>query len=114
MIPKCFLNNGLTQISSLRRSLQRQHMNLLINLALRNRLSFEKIDNFLDLVVGLQTMNPPEDARTLAWYQLRQLRDRLANVLRDRNDKLDIYTKAHLEEASDRVAKAIDAKLQAQ
>ena len=106
--------NGLTQISSLRRSLQRQHMNLLINLALRNRLSFEKIDNFLDLVVGLQTMNPPEDARTLAWYQLRQLRDRLANVLRDRNDKLDIYTKAHLEEASDRVAKAIDAKLQAQ
>jgi hypothetical protein len=62
----------------------------------------------------MQTSNPPEDARTLAWYQLRQLRDRLANVLRDRGDKLDLYTKAHLEEASDRIAKAIDAKLQSQ
>ncbi len=106
--------NDLTQVSSLRRSLQRQHMNLLVNLALRNRLSLDKIDNFLDFVVGIQTSNPPEDARTLAWYQLRQLRDRLATVLRDRGDKLDIYTKAHLEEASDRIAKAIDSKLQAQ
>jgi hypothetical protein len=106
--------NDLTQVSSLRRSLQRQHMNLLVNRALRNRLSPDKIDNFLDFVVGMQTSNPPEDARTLAWYQLRQLRDRLASVLRDRGDKLDIYTKAHLEEASDRIAKAIDAKLQAQ
>ena len=106
--------NDLTQVSSLRRSLQRQHMNLLVNLALRNRLSLDKIDNFLDFVVGIQTSNPPEDARTLAWYQLRQLRDRLTSVLRDRSDKLDTYTKAHLEEASDRIAKAIDAKLQAQ
>jgi hypothetical protein len=106
--------NDLTQISSLRRSLQRQHMNLLVNLALRNRFSFDKIDNILDFIVGIQTINPPEDARTLAWYQLRQLRDRLANVLRDRNDKLDIYTKAHLEEASDRLNKAIEAKLQSQ
>ncbi|MBD2178488.1 zinc-dependent metalloprotease [Pseudanabaena sp. FACHB-1998] len=106
--------NDMTQISSLRRSLQRQHMNLLVNLALRNRLSFDKIDNFLDLIVGIQTSNPPEDARTLAWYQLRQLRDRLANVLRDRGDKLDTYTKAHLEEASDRLTKAIDAKLLSQ
>jgi hypothetical protein len=106
--------NDLTQVSSLRRSLQRQHMNLLVNLALRNRLSIDKIDNFLDFVVGMQTSNPPEDARTLAWYQLRQLRDRLASVLRDRGDKLDTYTKAHLEEANDRIAKAIDSKLQAQ
>jgi hypothetical protein len=106
--------NDLTQISSLRRSLQRQHMNLLVNLALRNRLSPDKIDNFLDFLVGFQTRNPPEDARTIAWYQLRQLRDRLGNVLRDRGDKLDTYTKAHLEEASDRITKAIDAKLLAQ
>jgi hypothetical protein len=34
--------------------------------------------------------------------------------LRDRGDKLDTYTKAHLEEANDRIAKAIDSKLQAQ
>ncbi len=106
--------NDLTQISSLRRSLQRQHMNLLINLALRNRLSPEKIDNPLDFIVGFQTANPPEDARTIAWYQLHQLRDRLANVLRDRSDKLDIYTKAHLEETNDRITKAIDAKLLSQ
>jgi hypothetical protein len=106
--------NDLTQVSSLRRSLQRQHMNLLVNLALRNRLSIDKIDNFLDFLVGIQTSNPPEDARTLAWYQLRQLRDRLASVLRDRGDKLDTYTKAHLEEANDRIAKAIDSNLQAQ
>jgi hypothetical protein len=36
-----------------------------------------------------------------------QLRDRLASVLRNRGNKLDPYTKANLEEASDRIPKAI-------
>jgi hypothetical protein len=49
-------NDG--NISSVRRSLQREHLNLLIGMVLGRR-------------------QVPEDARTLAWYQLRQLSDRL-------------------------------------
>ena len=75
-------------ISSVRRSLQREHLNLLIGMVLGRR-------------------QVPEDARTLAWYQLRQLRDRLD----DASDRpWDTYTRAHLEETRDRINKTLDAR----
>lgn len=66
------------KISSLRRALQREHLQLTTKMVLR-------------------TVDVPEDARTLAWYNLRQLRDKLNKTL-SRSRKLDEYTKAHLEE----------------
>lgn len=77
-------------ISSVRRSLQREHLNILIA-----------------MVLGRTQV--PEDARTLAWYQLRQLSDRLDAAI-DRN--LETYTRAHLEETRDRIAKTLDARYQ--
>lgn len=79
------------QSSSLRRALQRDYMNTLTTMVLR---------------LG----NAPEDARTIARYKLRQLRDALSTSLR-RQD-LDTYTRAHFEESRDRISKALDAQLQ--
>jgi hypothetical protein len=80
------------KLSSLRRALQREHMDTLIAMVLRRE-------------------NVPEDARTVARYELKQLRDGIGRSMRKVNEK-DIYTMAHLEEARDRIVKAIDAPLQ--
>ena len=80
------------KISSLRRALQREHLELTTKMVLR-------------------TVDVPEDARTLAWYNLRQLRDQLNKTL-SRSRKLDEYTKAHLEETQARINKTLNAEIQ--
>lgn len=82
----------LTQISSLRRALQREHLNMMTSMVLR-------------------TVSVPEDARTLAWYNLRQLRDKLNKKISN-SDDLDDYTQAHLEETRDRINKTLNAEIQ--
>jgi Met-zincin/Domain of unknown function (DUF5117) len=82
------------KLSGLRRGLQRQHMNILIAMLLRQ-------------------VETPEDARTVARYELKQLYPAIERALRHVDDK-DIYTKAHLEEAHDRIGKAIAANLQSE
>lgn len=82
----------LTQISSLRRALQREHLNMMTSMVLR-------------------TVSVPEDARTLAWYNLRQLRDKLNKKISN-SDNLDDYTQAHLEETRDRINKTLNAEIQ--
>lgn len=82
-------------ISSIRRSLQRSYLNQLTSMVLR-------------------TVNVPEDARTLAWYRLRQLQGSLNGTLRRHGGEMNTYTKAHLEETRSRIRKALDAQLQAQ
>ncbi|QYX32160.1 zinc-dependent metalloprotease [Sphaerospermopsis torques-reginae] len=80
---------GKLEISSFRRGLQRQYVNFLTAMVLR------KVD-------------VPEDARTLAWYKLKQLDQQLKRVRSD-----DEYTRAHLLETRDRIEKALNAPLQA-
>jgi Met-zincin/Domain of unknown function (DUF5117) len=82
------------KLSGLRRGLQRQQMDILIAMLLRQ-------------------VDTPEDARTVARYELKQLQGAIGPALRKVNDK-DIYTKAHLEEARDRISKALEAQLQSQ
>jgi hypothetical protein len=82
-------------ISSIRRALQRNYLNRLTNMVLR-------------------TANVPEDARTLAWYQLRQLQGSLNQSLRRHGREMDAYTKAHLEETRSRISKALDAQILSQ
>ncbi len=84
---------GAVKISSLRRALQREHLRLLINMVLR-------------------TANVPEDARSLAWSKLRQLRSEIERTLRRQGKNLDEYTLAHLAETRDRIIKVLDAPLQ--
>lgn len=84
--------NRRTDINSLRRALQREHLKILTAMVLRNS-------------------SVPEDARTLAWYKLRQLRGHLNRTL-SRSSKFDEYTKAHLEETRDRIEKTLNAQMQ--
>lgn len=86
------LNEKLTNISSLRRALQREHLRLLMGMVLR-------------------TDNVPEDARSLAWLKLKQLRESVDRKLKKGRKDLDDYTKAHLEETRDRITKTLDAPL---
>lgn len=87
------LDAGKVQpISSIRRSLQREHLNVLLEMVLR------KVD-------------VPEDGRTLAWYELRQLLKAIDISLKHQGFDLDVYTLAHLEETSDRMTKALNANL---
>ncbi|MEH2211494.1 zinc-dependent metalloprotease [Nostoc sp.] len=79
-------------ISSIRRSLQREHLNIL-----------------LQMMLG--TTNTPEDGRTLAWYELRQLQKAIDVRLKQLSESLDIYTLAHLEASGDRITKALNAQL---
>ncbi|MBD6617828.1 zinc-dependent metalloprotease [Komarekiella sp. 'clone 1'] len=76
------------KIASLRRGLQREYLNILTAMVLRKEYV-------------------PEDARTLAWYKLRQLNDELKQV--NSNDE---YTKAHILETRDRIEKVLNAPLQ--
>jgi Met-zincin/Domain of unknown function (DUF5117)/Domain of unknown function (DUF5118) len=77
------------EISSLRRGLQREYLDILMDMVLRK----ERV---------------PEDARTLAWYKLRQLNEKLDGLSSD-----DEYTKAHLLETRDRINKVLNAQLEA-
>ncbi|MEH1936639.1 MAG: zinc-dependent metalloprotease [Nostoc sp.] len=115
-------------ISSIRRSLQREYLNIL-----------------LQMMLG--TTNTPEDGRTLAWYELRQLQKAIDVRLKQlgeqrvdgvpplgetgvstglatfalaslqekerhpKGESLDIYTLAHLEASGDRITKALNAQL---
>ncbi|MHC5595119.1 MAG: zinc-dependent metalloprotease [Nostoc sp.] len=79
-------------ISSIRRSLQREYLNIL-----------------LQMMLG--TTNTPEDGRTLAWHELRQLQKAIDVRLKELSESLDIYTLAHLEASGDRITKALNAQL---
>ena len=83
------------KLSSLRRGLQREYLKVLTGMVLRK-------------------IPAPDDARTLAWYELKQLATVLDRVLPRQGKDADTETKAHLEETRDRIAKTLDAKLQTQ
>lgn len=85
--------NKKMEISTFRRSLQREHLAILIGMVLRKT-------------------NVPEDARSLAWYELRQLREGLSKSIRNLDRKADAYTRAHLEETRDRISKVLNSQIQ--
>jgi Met-zincin/Domain of unknown function (DUF5117) len=80
------------EISTFRRSLQREHLAILIGMVLRKT-------------------NVPEDARSLAWYELRQLREGLSKSIRNLDRNADAYTRAHLQETRDRISKVLNSQI---
>lgn len=75
-------------VGTLRRQLQRSHLDTMIDLCLK-------------------AGGGPDDARMLAWDQLRQLKRRIAA---DRSRSHDEYTQVHLDESLMRISRALDAK----
>jgi len=86
-------NNGEIKISSIRRSLQREHLEILSNMVLRK-------------------MSIPEDAETVAWYQLKQLNNQLEITLKRSKNKMNAYTLAHLEQTRNRIQKILESEVQ--
>jgi hypothetical protein len=84
-------SNRKPAISSLRRNLQRAYLKRLASLA-------------------LGSTGAPEDCQTVAYGELVGLESRLKKQLAE-NSKLDTYTRAHLQESSDRIHKVLDARL---
>ncbi len=79
-------------ISSLRRNLQREHLDRLIDMAFETR--------------GFNSSAKP--VKMLSTMHLRSIKKH-ADATLESGDKLDAYTRAHLEEISTRVGKALDA-----
>ncbi|MCC6285818.1 MAG: zinc-dependent metalloprotease [Phycisphaerales bacterium] len=79
-------------VSSLRRGLQREHLNRLI-----------------DLTFGAATGSAGNAAGDLATMNLRDLLETIDGSLKNNGSRMDAYTKAHLSDARTRIEKALDA-----
>ncbi len=90
-LPSGEFTNRKPAISSLRRNLQRIYLKRLSALAMGE-------------------IQAPQDAQTIAYSELKSLDERINKLLKD-NPKLDDYSKAHLVETADRIAKVTDARL---
>jgi hypothetical protein len=100
------------RISSLRRGLQRHHLNQLANLVLRRSFwDALSAQSFTDFMALASTLGAPEDARVLARYQLREIRQEVQSTLNRYGDDLAITTRAHLEDVRDRITQVLDASL---
>ncbi|MEJ2700908.1 MAG: zinc-dependent metalloprotease [Sedimentisphaerales bacterium] len=81
-------------VSSLRRNLQREHLDLMIDLT--------KADDY-----GTAAYKP---IATLVVEKLRRLKeDKIDHILQTYEENLDPYTRAHLKDASTQIEKALDA-----
>jgi hypothetical protein len=92
-LPPAEYTNRKPAISSLRRNLQRTYLKRLSNLAMGNS-------------------SAPQDCQTVAYAQLIALADRIGNLLKKPDVKLDAYSRAHLEETASRARKAAEARLE--
>ncbi len=81
-------------ISSLRRNLQREHLDRLLDLMLKKQ----------------QTSAAYKPISTLAMMQLRDLKAQLDHSLATCSDKMDEYTRAHLTESQQRISRALEAQ----
>jgi len=82
-------------ISSLRRSLQSEHLDRLIDLTLPS---------------GAVNGAAGKPISNLAGHHLRQIHTKVDDTLKKANSKIDPYTLAHLEEAKTRIERALDAQ----
>lgn len=96
------------RLSPLQRGLQRQYLNILMNLSLRNTEAIDQATSVPDLIAAAFTGDAPEDARALARQQLRQLE---GDIRKASSHIQDQTSRAHLEETGDRIRKALEAGL---
>jgi hypothetical protein len=84
------MERGPRSINSFRRNLQRAYIRQLV-----------------DLLLGKFV---PEDAKSIARFELQNLSNRMGQILKS-DAKLDIYTRAHLAESKARIDRALEASL---
>ena len=94
------------EVATMRRNLQRDHLDRLCRLVLGQR-GFQLGSSYAYVVLLGGSGTPPADARSLARYHLGLIRDRIGKQL-EQGD-LDDTTKAHLVECGERIKKVLDA-----
>ncbi len=78
--------------------------------SLRRDLQSENLDRLIDLTMpGGMIGAAAHPIATLSAHKLRELKKKIARVLERSDSKIDPYTLAHLEDASIRIEKALDA-----
>jgi hypothetical protein len=85
--------NGPRDIVSVRRDLQRLHLNAMVRMVLSRE------------------PGTPEDARSLARATLTDLAAGIDHALDEGRDELDEYTRAHLADSRERIARALEAPM---
>jgi len=98
-------------ISTSRRNLQREYLRRLSSMVLGERAPGAG-DMLLFIAFDGGATVPP-DARSLARMHLKQLQQRIDAKLKDTAIQIDDTTRAHLEESRDKIAKVLEASLQA-
>jgi hypothetical protein len=94
-------------ISSLRRSLQREHFKRLAKMVVGSKPQTGYYYFFYD-----DGSRAPADAKSLARLHLKQLNARLETALDPKKAKLDDYTRAHLDDLHDQIQKTLAATVQ--
>lgn len=84
--------NRKPAISSLRRNLQRSLLMRLSNLALGNT-------------------SAPQDCGTVAYIEMKKLRNRIGQLMKKKDIQLDRYSQAHLAETADRINKVLKSQM---
>jgi hypothetical protein len=98
-------------LSSLRRGLQRHHLNILTRLFLRNTGPDAVPTDLLDYLAIETAAGAPEDARLLARHQLRQIQTAVGNYANRFGHQLDTTTLAYLEDVGDRITRILEASI---
>lgn len=68
---------------------------------------------YVDMMIGMVTNTSngaPDDAKLLAWDQLRQLKSKITLAANSKTP-MDAYTKVHLAELLMRITRALDARM---
>ena len=106
------LDEVAPEVSSLRRGLQRHHLDILSNMVLRrDRQAFDPSQSFVAAAAMNATLGAPEDARVLARYQLQQIYRDVGRALSRHGRRMDVVTLAHWEDVRDRVDQVLEAPL---
>lgn len=104
--------NRKVALTTIRRNLQREHVQRLGSIVLGNSRQSAGGD-FVFLVLSGGGSSYPADARSLARLHLKRIGDKIGTTLDAKDVTIDDTTRAHLEECRYKIGKALDAVQQA-
>jgi hypothetical protein len=100
------------ELSIIRRNLQREHLRKLSTIVIGTpRNPQYELYNYV--VFYGSSFNYPADARSLARMHLKELSDKIAKVLEDKELQMDDASRAHLQESREQITKTLEAKFEA-
>lgn len=94
-----------------RRNLQREHLHKLSSLTLGDRAN--ELGNLFGYIMFTGQSSAPADARALARMHLSEIRDKIVKLLDQKNVVIDDVSRAFYDESARRIAKVLDASLNA-